>query len=74
MSDAGLIACQMQLEHEMCGSSQAAMHMESKGSLTCVTPASSQSIGKADNIWAKHDTGPELARHECCQCPSNKKP
>lgn len=43
-------------------------------SLTCVTPATSKSIGKAHNIRAEHDTGPELTGNKACQSPANKKP
>lgn len=41
---------------------------------TCIAPTPSQRIGKANNIGAEHDTGPELARHKCCQGPTNEEP
>ena len=43
-------------------------------SLTCVSPATSKSIGKAHDIRAEHDTGPELTGNKACQSPADKKP
>lgn len=46
--------------------------IDSKTGLTCITPASSQSVCKAHNIGTEHDTCPELAGDKGCKGPSNE--
>ena len=48
------------------------MSADEAHAVTCIAPASSQSIGKANDVGAEHDTGPELASHKRCQSPSNE--